>query len=46
MLATAIAISGSIPALFSVVHDREERLTRLHVKLKARNGTTRRRGGS
>ena len=37
-LATAIAIGGSIPTLLSAVHDREERLTRLHMELAALDG--------
>jgi iron-sulfur cluster repair protein YtfE (RIC family) len=37
-LATAIAIGGSLSALLSAVHDREERLTRLQEELAALDG--------
>lgn len=37
-LATAIAIGGSLSALLSEVHDREERLTRLQAELAALDG--------
>jgi hypothetical protein len=37
-LATAIAAGGSMSALLSAVHDREERRTRLHAELAALDG--------